>query len=143
MNVARTLRFRAHLSVFFWDALHAVHLIKIIPFHVIHNKTPLEWLPHRVYIIISRFLVLLLIYPLYLVHQSKFNLRAEKYIFLGYSPSIRGHKLYNLTTIYQEIWSFMRKSFLSLIFLLLYTMLLFHLLLLMILSLTLMHLNFS
>lgn len=86
------------LPFFSGCVLHVVRLINRIPFPVIYNRNPFELLCHSAPSYNHHRVFGCLTYASTLPsHQLKFDPRAKKCIFLGYSPRMKGYKLYDLT----------------------------------------------
>lgn len=100
LEVARALRFQAHLPIHFWgDCLHtATYLINRMPNKLLHNKSPYELLFHKSPC--SNLKVFgCLCYVSTLTHnRDKFAPRATKCIFLGYPFGQKGYKVMDLAT---------------------------------------------
>ncbi|XP_075491077.1 uncharacterized protein LOC142529422 [Primulina tabacum] len=97
LEVARSLRFHAHLPLKFWGecVLTAVHLINLMPTSILANKSPYEFLFHKK----PDYDHLRVFGSLCYAHdkpRDKFSPRAHRCIFLGYPHGKRGYKVYNL-----------------------------------------------
>lgn len=96
LNVARSLRFQAHVPIHFWSdcIVTAVHTINRLPTPILQNHSPFEILfkqqPNYDLFIIFGCLAYASTHP----HTpNKFQLRAIPCIFLGYPPGFKGFKL--------------------------------------------------
>ncbi|XP_021714729.1 uncharacterized protein LOC110682706 [Chenopodium quinoa] len=100
LNVARALRFQAHLPIYFWGecVLAAVHyLINRTPTPLLQNKTPFEILfgyPPS-YNVIRTFGCLCVAHN-QKTKGDKFESRTRKCVFLGYPFGKKGWSLYDL-----------------------------------------------
>ncbi|KAJ4754029.1 Retroelement pol polyprotein-like [Rhynchospora pubera] len=101
LNVARALRFQAHLPLEFWGEciLAAVYLINRTPTRLLANKTPYELLFGKTptYNAIKTFGCLCYIsckHP----GLDKFEKRSQKCVFVGYPYGKKGWKVYDLNT---------------------------------------------
>ncbi|CAN1753275.1 Retrovirus-related Pol polyprotein from transposon TNT 1-94 [Linum perenne] len=99
LNVARALRFQAKLPIGFWSdcVRHAVFLINRVPSPILDNKTPFELL-HNKKPSLSELKVLgcLCFASTLANHRTKFEHRARKCVFIGYTSGIKGFRLYDL-----------------------------------------------
>jgi hypothetical protein len=100
LQVARTLKFHAHLPTHFWGecALTAVHIINRLPTPVLSFQTPFERLysksPHYHHLRVFGCLA----YATNVHTSHKFDSRAMPCIFIGYPAGQKAYKLYNLST---------------------------------------------
>lgn len=93
LNVTRTLMFQAHLPKVFWSFAmgRATYIINRLPTPLLDNKSPFELLHNH-----SPDFSNLRVFgsPCYsttlTAHRSKFDPRAQKVVFLGFSPSTKG-----------------------------------------------------
>lgn len=96
----RALRFQAHVPLKFWEkcVLTAAFLINRLPSSVLFGKSPYEvfhgHLPTLDIIRVFRYLC----YATTLNNTDKFSQRSRPAIFMGYSTSQKGYKLYNIST---------------------------------------------
>ncbi|CAH9119111.1 unnamed protein product [Cuscuta epithymum] len=101
LNVARALRFQAHLPIHFWGecVLTAAHLINLTPSAVLKHKTPFEILFQKPpdYKELRVFGCLCFAYNLR-SSKDKFMSRSRKCVFVGYSFGKKGWKVYDLET---------------------------------------------
>ncbi|CAN1833819.1 Retrovirus-related Pol polyprotein from transposon TNT 1-94 [Linum perenne] len=101
LNIARALKFQANLPPEFWaDCVrHAVFLINRVPSPVLKNKTPFEILYHKPPALEDLKVFGSLCFATTITAQrTKFDSRARKGIFIGYTPGIKGYKIYDLIT---------------------------------------------
>ncbi|KAG7577529.1 Integrase catalytic core [Arabidopsis thaliana x Arabidopsis arenosa] len=101
LNVARALRFQAHLPVEFWSycALTAAYLINRTPTPLLKGKTPYELIYNRPPPMNHIRVFGCICY----VHNQKhggdkFESRSNKSIFLGYPFAKKGWRVYNIET---------------------------------------------
>lgn len=101
LNVARALRFQAHLPLYFWGecVLAAAHLINRTPSLVLHNKTPYEQLfgSPPLYNEIRVFGSLCFAHN-QRAQGDKFASRSRKCVFVGYPFGKKGWYLFDLDT---------------------------------------------
>jgi hypothetical protein len=100
LNVARALRFQAHLPFKFWGdcILTSAHIINKIPTPNLSNKSLYELMfsKHPSYDHLKVFGCLCFSSTL-LRNKTKFDPRAAPCLFLGYPYGIKGYKLLNLS----------------------------------------------
>ena len=101
LNVARALRFQAHLPINFWgeSVLTAAYLINRTPSKVLNGKTPYELLFNTKpsYDNIKMFGCLFYAHSKSRT-KDKFAPRSRKCIFVGYPHGTKGWKVYDLET---------------------------------------------
>jgi len=101
LEVARALRFQAHLPIHLWGdcVLTAVYIINRLPSFLLRNKTPYERLFGKPpsYSHMRTFGCLAFASNPSRSHD-KFDARGIPCVFLGYPPSQKGYKLLNIQT---------------------------------------------
>ncbi|CAH9109373.1 unnamed protein product [Cuscuta epithymum] len=101
LDMARTLRFHAHLPIHFWGecVLTAGYLINRLPTPILENKSPYELLYHKLPMYDHLRVFGCLCYA-HSKDQSgdKFAARGLKCVFLGYAYSQKGWKVYDLVS---------------------------------------------
>lgn len=99
LNVSRALMFTANLPLKFWgeSVLTASYIINRLPMLRLNNKTPYEMVYKKpaTYNNIRVFGCLTHVY-VNKHDRNKFAPRSRECIFLGYPPTIKGYKLYDL-----------------------------------------------
>ncbi|KAJ4808040.1 Retroelement pol polyprotein-like [Rhynchospora pubera] len=100
LNVARALRFQAHLPINFWGecVLAAAYLINRTPTHILDNKTPYEMLFGKEPSYSNVRVFGCLCYILQKPSSDKFDARSRKCIFVGYPFGKKGWRVYDLET---------------------------------------------
>ncbi|KAH9669827.1 retrovirus-related pol polyprotein from transposon RE2 [Citrus sinensis] len=100
LQVARALKFQAHLPTQFWGecALTAVHIINRLPSLVISFKTPYNLLYSKPPSFFHLRVFGCLAYATNVHTSHKFDSRAIPSIFIGYPIAQKGYKLFNLST---------------------------------------------
>ncbi|KAJ3699854.1 hypothetical protein LUZ61_003559 [Rhynchospora tenuis] len=101
LNMARALRFQAHLPIEFWGEciLTAAYLINRTPTRILNNRTPYELLfgkpPSYKHVRVFGCLC-------YVSHKSatsdKFESRSRKCVFIGYPFGKKGWRVYDIET---------------------------------------------
>jgi len=99
LQVARALRFQAHLSTQFWGecALTATHIINRLPSPVLSFKTPFELLFSKPPSFSHLRVFGCLAYATNVRITHKFAPRSIPSIFLGYPPGQKAYKLFDLS----------------------------------------------
>ena len=98
LEIARALRFEAAIPITFWGdcVLIVVHLINRIPSSFLENKSPYEiYFKTPFYLDHLKFFGCLA-YAVSVDRKDKFVARGLPVVFLGYSATQRGYKLYDL-----------------------------------------------
>ena len=101
LETARTLFFQSRLPMSFWgDCVQcAVHVINKMPLSVLKRKSPFEVLfgkkPDYSHLKVFGYLCFVSTFKR---NRHKFMPRAHKSVFIGYSLSQKGYKIYNLKT---------------------------------------------
>lgn len=98
--MARALRFQAVVPIKFWGNcfLTAVHIINRLPSTVLSRKSPYEIFFKQPPSLDHLRVFGCLAYAVNVKRQDKFAARALPYVFMGYSPTKIGYKLYDLQT---------------------------------------------
>lgn len=99
LNVARALKIQASLPTkFLADCiLHAVYLINRIPLPILSHKSPYSMVFGTNPDLTSLRVFDCLCYTsTKKAHRGKFEARARKYVFIGFSTGTKGYKLYDL-----------------------------------------------
>ncbi|XP_019257850.1 PREDICTED: uncharacterized protein LOC109236082 [Nicotiana attenuata] len=98
LETERAIRFQGHLPIRFWGECveAAVYIINKIPSTILNNRSPFEMLFGRQASISHMRVLKCLCFATNLVKGDKFGPRAIKSVFLGYSPTQKGYKLYNI-----------------------------------------------
>ncbi|CAH9056118.1 unnamed protein product [Cuscuta europaea] len=101
LQIARSLLFQSCFPITFWSdcILTDVHIINRLPTSILHNKSPFEMLYNHApdYNHLKVFGCLAFASTIS-SNRTKFDSRAHKCIFIGYSLGSKGYKLYDLTT---------------------------------------------
>ncbi|GMI76014.1 hypothetical protein HRI_001270600 [Hibiscus trionum] len=101
LSVARALFFQSRVPLRFWGecVLTATFLINRLPSPVLGNQSPYELLHKSApnYLSLKVFGCLCFVSTLQ-AHRDKFSERALPGVFLGYSPGVKGYKIYVLKT---------------------------------------------
>ncbi|CAN1785707.1 Retrovirus-related Pol polyprotein from transposon TNT 1-94 [Linum perenne] len=101
LNIARALKFQANLPITFWGdcVKHAVFLMNRIPTPLLKNKTPYEMLHNKPPKLEDLRVFGSLCYASTITsHRTKFQPRARKGVFIGYTPGIKGYRVYDLNS---------------------------------------------
>lgn len=122
LSTARALKFQAGLPDYLWGEciLHAAHIINRLPSAAINNQIPFQVLlnkaPQYHYLKVFGCLA----YATVVGHKAKFDSRARKCIFLGYTSGTKGYKLLDLDSkemflsrdvrFYEHIFPFQHQS---------------------------------
>lgn len=98
LEMARALRFEAAVPISFWGdcVLTAVHIINRIPSSVLGNKSPYEIYFHTSPSLDNLRVFGCLAYAVNVHRRDKFVARALPTVFMGYSATKKGHKLYDM-----------------------------------------------
>ncbi|CAL1397253.1 unnamed protein product [Linum trigynum] len=101
LAIARALMFQSNLPTDFWGdcVKHAVYLINSVPTTVLNNLTPYEKLHNKPPDLTElRVFGCLCFASTITSHRTKFDPRARKGVFIGFTPGIKGYRIYYLTT---------------------------------------------
>jgi hypothetical protein len=100
LQVARALKFQAHLPPQFWGecVLTAVHIINRLPSPILSYKTPFELLYSKPPSFSHLRVFGCLAYATNVHTTHKFDTRAIPSIFIGYPVGRKAFKLFNLST---------------------------------------------
>ena len=98
METARAIRFQGHIPIKFWGecVLAAVHIINRIPSTVLDNKSPFEMMFSKSPDLSYMRIIGCLCHATKLLRTDKFGPRAIRSVFMGYSTTQKGYKLYDL-----------------------------------------------
>jgi len=98
LEVARALRFQSFLPIQFWGECvrTAVYLINKLPTDVLKGRSPYEVLHQKIPKLSHLRVFGCLCYATRLPKGDKFAPRARKSVFLGYSETQQGYRLYDL-----------------------------------------------
>ncbi|XP_070010349.1 uncharacterized protein [Nicotiana sylvestris] len=99
LDTARSLRFQANLLLRFWGEciMTAVYLINRIPSRILGGKCPFELLFNKAPSLDHLIVFGCLCYAANLKKRDEFSARAIPAVFLGYSLTQKGYKLFDLT----------------------------------------------
>ena len=99
LNVARALYFQSRIPIQFWSEciLTTTFLVNRTPSPLINNKTPYEML-YKTTVDYSNFRVFgcLAFASILTAHRTKFQPRSRVCVLIGYTPGIKGYKLYDI-----------------------------------------------